>query len=295
MLGRATDRSVLFPLLGHSLVYLIHYFYFLRLRTRPFLCERNSVYSWMMDPDLIARAREAAAVMERENIETQDYNLNDDRALKAWLVKNIQPILQDYVGFTVGWPWAHIRYADATRHGKAWAFRYKQHPYGNFHFDQVCYSLPVIIYLDEVDEGCGPFTYVDGADKMPQNPVVRAYHQALYHDCKICCYEDAHLRAIGKLPSVFRGGDLIGSYTGPKPFESHRVVELTGSTGHTVLFEGFQLLHSGGHPKTGSRKALFVAFRFPRKKFGDFVARAAAMIWRRRVARALARISVAHD
>lgn len=55
--------------------------------------------------------------MERNNIETQDYDLRADRALKMWFVENVQPILEEYVGFRVGWPWAHIRYVNAARHG----------------------------------------------------------------------------------------------------------------------------------------------------------------------------------
>lgn len=295
MLQRAADRSVLMPLLGHALVYLVQDFFFLRLRTRPFLCQNDSVFSWQLDADLIAGARKVADEMERANVDTSNYDLKSDPDLKAWLAKNVQPVIQDYVGIKVGWPWAHIRYADAVRHGAGWKHRYRHHAYANFHFDQVEYSLPIITYLSKVEPGNGPFTYVHGSDKIPQNPVLRSYHKALYHNCGIMCHDDVHLRTIAGLPSVFRGGDLIGSYTGPKPFDSQRIVEVTGEPGKTVLFEGFQLLHTGGHPQTGMRKALFVAFRFPRKKLDDVVARAYEMVWRRRVARALARPSAIRD
>lgn len=283
MLGKVSDRTVLFPLLENSLMRLVTYFFFLRLRTRQSLCQDKSAYSWLIDRDLLSKACAAADVMQRDNIEVQDYSLNADRPLKAWMTENIQPIIREYVGFSIGWPWAHIRYADSAKHGKGWQFLYQQHPYGYFHLDEVCYSLPVIVYLDTVDETCGPFSYVEGTDKLPQHALLRAYHQALYHHCKILCHEENHRRMIASLPSVFRGGDLIGHYTGPAPFEGRRIVAVTGPAGKATLFEGFRLVHAGGHPTAGGRKALFIAFRFPRKKIGDLVARASRLLMRYRL------------
>ena len=115
---------------------------------------------------------------------------------------------------------------------------------------------------------------------MRQNPILRVFHQALYFHCKICCHEEKDLRAIARLPSVFRGGDLIGHYVDSASFESHRIVPVVGRVGTTVLFEGHQLLHAGGHPKKGIRKAFFVAFRFPRKKIADLIAQSVEKFWR---------------
>ncbi len=289
MLHRAKNHSLLLPLLEDALVRLVGYYHFLQSRTRPYLCERESVYSWQIEGPLLAKARNMAVQMERDNVAVQDYDLGTDPALKKWLVKNVQPILRNYVGSTVVWPWAHIRYADAEKHGHGWTHIYRQHRYAYFHLDEVCYSLPLIIYLNDVSEASGPFSYVDRTDKMPQNLVLRAYHQAVCHGCKIMPHAEADRRTLASLPSVFRGGDLVGSFVGPQPFASHKIVPFTGPAGTAVLFEGFQLLHAGGHPTCGSRKALFVAFRFPRKKLGDLIARTCGIVWRSRATRALVR------
>jgi len=289
MLRRTKGQPLVAHVLEDTLVRLITYYYFLRSRTRPYLCEHASVYSWQLDETLLASARDIAAQMEREDVEVRDYDLSTDPRLKEWVVKNVKPILRNYVGFTVCCPWAHIRYADAARLKEGIANIYRHHDYAYFHLDEVCYSLPLIVYLDDVSETSGPFSYVDGTDKIPQNLVLRAYHQAVCHGCKIMPLQEEDRRTLAGLPSVFRGGDLIGSFTGPQPFASHRVVQFTGRGGMAVLFEGFQLLHAGGHPVRGSRKALFVAFRFPQKRVGDGVARAARIIWRQRAARVLAK------
>jgi hypothetical protein len=110
---------------------------------------------------------------------------------------------------------------------------------------------------------------VDGSDKLPQNYVLRALHQAVGHHCKINPIKPAERALIGRLPGPLRGGDLVGAFTGPAPFEASNVRLATGQAGQVSLFEGFRLTHAGGHPKTKSRKALFVAFRYPTKRIDD--------------------------
>lgn len=245
MLSRAGDIPLMAPILRDVLIRLINYNGFLRLRTRDHLCQSASVHSWQFDEALIAKAKAAADEMERQNIEVQDYDLNKDPEMNRWLTDTIKPLLREYVGTTVISPWAHIRYVNAEKHGQGWAHIYRQHPYAYFHFDEVCYSLPLIIYLSDVGTASGPFSYVDKTDKMAQNLVLRAFHQALWHGCKVLCHTESDRKQIAKLPAVFRGGDLIGSLTGPTPFASHRVVPFTDRAGAAVLFEGFQLLHAG--------------------------------------------------
>lgn len=288
MAARASERTLITKMLNNALVRLVTYYFFLRLRTREHFNPSASVYSWVLERRLLIKARAAADAMQRDNIETCDYDLRSDRPLHAWLMENVRPIIQDYVGFHVDWPHAHIRYADAKRHGQGWTYHYRQHPYGYFHFDEICYSLPIIVYLDDVDAECGPFSYVEGSDKMQQNFILRALHQALWHHCGIHYHELAHKQAVAQLPAIFRGGDLLGAYAGPRPFEAQRIVQVVGPAGQTTLFEGFMLVHAGGHPKAGARKALFFAFRFPRKKVADLAARAAGFVARYRLRRALA-------
>src|SRR5262249_43286865 len=158
-----------------------------------------------------------------------------DGPLKDWVMKTIYPILRDYVGSAVVKPWAHIRYADASKHGADWVHIYRGHPFTYYHLDEFMYSMPLIIYLNDVEDTTGPFTYVEGSDKIKQNWVMRAFHQAVCHGLKIQTHNDAERKTIGTLPSVFRGGDLVGTFAGQEPFAQFNVVRVTGPAGTALL------------------------------------------------------------
>jgi hypothetical protein len=271
LLKKSLGPEIVRPVLINALGRLVTYHYFLTRRTRSNLNENiPSLRGWTVEPRMIEAAREQAARMEREGVAVEDVDLEKLPELKNWLMDTVRPVISGYVGIAAIKPWAQIRYADAATHGDGWQNYYKQHPYGYFHFDEFCYSIPTIIYLEDVDEECGPFSYVEGGDKMKQNYVLRAFHQAVGHDMAINPVLDEDRQAIGKFPDVFRGTDLVGTMTGPAPFENHEVKLATGKAGQVSMFEGFMLPHAGGHPKTKSRKALFVAFRYPGKRIGDW-------------------------
>jgi len=283
LLRRSRNKSVMRSLLKDALFRLVNYYIFVRRRTRPYLAEGGSAYTWQIESHLLAKAQAAAAQQERDNETARDYDLDRDPELQAWVMKNVHPIVQGYVGSPVIKPWAHIRYADADRHGADWAPIYRGHPFAYFHLDEMLYSIPLIIYLNDVEETTGAFSYVEGSDKIKQNWVLRAFHQAVCHGQRIQTHDESDRKKIGSLPSVFRGGDLVGSFTGPEPFSHFNVVRVTGPAGTALISDGFQLVHAGGHPKVGTRNALFIAFRYPLKRIGDVVGRAVAAYWEWRV------------
>lgn len=270
MLEKAQERELVRQILIDGLRRLAMSYRFLKRKTRSNLNEpRVSVRHWEVDVQMLKAARDEAAAMEQANIEAQDFDLDRVPEFKKWLADTIQPIISSYIGSAAIKPWAQIRYADAARHAIGWSSMYDRHEFGYFHFDEFCYSMPTIVYLDDVDEECGPFSYVDGSDKLPQNYVLRALHQAVGHHCRINPLKPAERTRIGRLPSALRGGDLVGSFAGPMPFEENNTKLATGDAGLVSLFEGFRLTHAGGHPKTKSRKALFVAYRYPIKRVDD--------------------------
>ena len=276
LLKKSKAPEIVRPVLINALGRLVTYHYFLTRRTRSNLNENiPSLRGWTVDPSMIQAIREQAARMGREKVSVEDVDLEKSKELKSWLMETVRPIISGYVGISTIKPWAQIRYADAATQSDGWQNYYKQHPYGYFHFDEFCYSIPTIIYLEDVDEECGPFSYVEGGDKMKQSYVLRAFHQAVGHDMAINPVLEKDRQVIGKLPDMFRGTDLVGTMTGPAPFENNKVKLATGKAGQVSMFEGFMLPHAGGHPKTKSRKALFIAFRYPGKKIGDWQARAA--------------------
>lgn len=283
MLRHADNYPLLRNLLKNALFRLVHYYVFIRHRTRPALAVKGSSYIWHLPPALIAKAQAAAAVQERDNATVRDYDLGGDPALKDWVMQNVHPIIQGYVGTKVVKPWAQIRYADAAKHGDGWSYIYKSHPFAYFHLDELLYSIPLIVYLTDVDATTGAFCYVEGTDKLSQNWVLRAFHQAVYHGSNVTCRTEDERKTIASLPGPFRGGDLVGTFTGPAPFEKAEIVRVTGPAGTALISDGFQLVHAGGHPQVGARKALFVAFRYPQKRIADLIARAIAEYWSWRV------------
>lgn len=282
MLKRTKSASILKPVLEDALVRLIVFLNYRRMRSRAHFAETDSVHVFNFDTKVLTHARAQTDKMEQLGIKNMEYDLSQSPEIKSWVRKTLQPMIEEYVGFKIVSPGAETRFADSKMHAEGWEDAYRHHDYGNYHLDQSCYAFPLIIYLDDVSEKDGPFTYVDRSDKYPQNYILRALHQALTFRSKIGGLNDSDFKLLGKLPSVFRGGDLVGAFTGPSPFERSKIVNFTGPAGKAVLFQGFHLVHSGGHPTGGRRRSLFVNFRYPRFKAVETAGKAAAMYWRHR-------------
>jgi hypothetical protein len=287
ILGRSGAQPLVHDILGEALARLTFYYAFLIRRRRAALATPDSSLRWVLDAGLLRHARRVADELERAGRRTSDYyTLADDPPLAAWVGHHVRPVIEDYVGSRAVAPHAHIRVVSTERFAHTWQHLYRQHAYGYFHWDELCYSIPLIVYLDDVGEADGPYSYVDGSDKWPQNLTVRAFMQAI--SCRLLPaaeIDDAHRRRVAALPRIFRGGERVGSHLDERAFAAAQVTRVTGVAGTAVLSDGFSLVHGGGHPSGGRRRALFIAHRYPRKRLLDVYAGVARRWWRLRVPR----------
>jgi hypothetical protein len=279
-------NPLVYEILCEALARLVFYYLFITRRGRISLAgEHSSIVTWILDQELLRYARILADELERTGKRTSDYySLKVDRPLSEWVRENVRPLIEAYVGSSAVAPHAHLRVVTTELYGHTWDHRYADHPFGDFHWDELCYSIPLIIYLDDVQMTDGPYSYVEGSDKLPQNLTVRAFTQAI--TCKLLpgeCIDDSHREAIAALPRIFRGGERVGSHLDRRVFENADVRYKAGVSGTAILADGFSLVHSGGHPSAGRRRALFVAHRYPRKKVLDGATQAARIWFRSRV------------
>jgi hypothetical protein len=283
--ARSNKDPLVYEILSEGLSRLIFYYLFMTRRKRDCLATESSSYTWNLDPALLARTRRLADDLEKAGRRTSDYYaLSTDRPLCEWVRRNVRPLIESYVGSSALAPHAHIRVVTTQMFGHTWQHLYEEHPFGYFHWDELCYSIPLIIYLDDVGSDDGPYSYVEGSDKCQQNLTIRAFTQAI--SCKLlpaARIDDAYRQVIARLPRIFRGGERVGSHLEERIFCDSVVKRMTGRAGTAILSDGFSLVHGGGHPSAGRRRALFVAHRYPRKKVLDGCASAARSWFRLRV------------
>jgi hypothetical protein len=291
ILARCGGQPLVYEILGEALARLVYYYLFLTKRGRSSLATEGSSCTWSVDPELLQAARRRADELERTGERTSEYYpLSTDPPLFEWVRRNVRPVIEGYVGSRAIAPHAHVRVVTTRRFAHTWEHLYREHAFGYFHWDEFCYSLPLIIYLDDVGIDDGPYSYIEASDKMPQNLTVRAFTQAI--TCKLLAaprLEEAHRETVARLPRIFRGGETVGLHLDQRVFDAATVRSMTGAAGTAILSDGFSLVHGGGHPSAGRRRALFVAHRFPRKRLLDACASASRRWWRLQVARPAAR------
>jgi hypothetical protein len=267
MVEQLPGEPLLPAILDHSFKRLITIYCYIRQRRRSrqeFLSRDSSVVTWQLERKLLAKAIDQADCMQQSGVTHQQFDVKSSPSLFGWLLGNYWPLVRRFSGMAaVPITDAHIRCISTDKDGRGYKDRFQFHRFGNHHFDQDVYSLPLIIYLSDVSENCGPFEYLSAADKYSHNFVLRAFHQSLNHDCKISSLEQSSFPTIARLPAVFRGGDVIGNLYLRSEFERAGPVTVTGGLGTTVMFDGFNVIHAGGFPAEGCRKSLFVNFRFP--------------------------------
>jgi hypothetical protein len=267
MIERLPGEPVLSTILDHAFRRLVTIYCYLRQRKQsqqPLLAGNTSVVRWQLDPSILSRAIDHADRMEKSCKTHEDFNLRSTPLLRRWIMDNYWPLVRKFCGsVAVPITYAHVRCMSADKDGGGYRERFRNHRFGNHHFDEDVYSLPLIIYLSEVSPDSGPFEYLSACDQYSQSFVRRAFHQALNHDCLVSSLDAANFPVIARLPSVFRGGDVIGNLYSHAHFENSGPVAVSGGIGTVVLFDGFNVIHAGGLPLQGSRKSLFVNFRFP--------------------------------
>jgi hypothetical protein len=282
ILGRSRWDPLVYDILAEAFSRLVAFYLFLIRRQRTSLAVGGSSVMWRIPPSLLGYARGLADEMEKNRKRVSSYYpLSNDKPLAAWVRENVRPVIESYVGSSAITPHAHIRVVSTDSYSRTWEYMYRDHPYGYYHWDELCYSIPLIVYLDDVTVWDGPYSYVEGSDKVPQNLTIRAFTQAI--SCKLLVtdnIDDSHKRKIAALPRIFRGGEMVGSHVDPALFSEQVVRRVTGIAGTATLSDGFSLVHGGGHPSAGRRRALFIAHRYPRKRLLDVGVAISRKWWR---------------
>jgi hypothetical protein len=267
MVARLPGDAVLAAILEHAFRRLVTIYCYLRQRRQSqqaFLEGSSSVVRWKIEQTVLAKAIEQADRMQQSGVTHQKFDLKSSPKLLGWIFGNYWPLVRKFCGpAALPIPNAHVRCLSHDKDGGGYRDRFRHHPFGNHHFDEDVYSLPLIIYLSDVSQDCGPFEYLSASDQYSHNFVLRAFHQALNHDCGISSLDEKSFPVFARLPAVFRGGDVIGNLYPQTRFEDARPVSVNGEIGTAVLFDGFNTVHAGGFPSAGYRKSLFVNFRFP--------------------------------
>jgi hypothetical protein len=125
------------------------------------------------------------------------------------------------------------------------------------HIDQKK-GITSIVYLSNVNERNGCFSYLEGSELIPQSPTIRAMHEAIQFDLGINTKEKAYAAGIPL--------NLFGTTQCWQNLPKHKrdlarafLVKHLGPCGTSITFAGNMLVHSGGYPIAGERYALFIA------------------------------------
>jgi hypothetical protein len=267
MVEQLPSEPILPSILDHAFRRLITIYCYLRQRKRSqqaLLAGDSSVVRWKIEQAALAKAIDQADRMQQSGVTYQRFDLKSSPGLLLWIFRNYWPLVSKFCGtVALPIPCANIRCMSYEKDGGGYRDRFRYHRFGNHHRDEDVYSLPLIIYLSEVSQSCGQFEYLSTSDKYSNNFVLRAFHQALNHDCRISSLDETSFPAIARLPSVFRGGDVIGNLYPKTELEKAGPVVVNGGIGTAVMFDGYNVIHAGGLPSEGCRKSLFVNFRFP--------------------------------
>jgi hypothetical protein len=126
------------------------------------------------------------------------------------------------------------------------------------HLDQKK-GITTIVYLTDVSETSGCFSYLDGSHLIPQSPILRALQEVICFDLGLRHRVDV---LKGGLPACFCGSSF--TVWEPMPAEKRQIARQyltkhTGPAGTSITFVGNMLVHSGGFPIQGERVALFIA------------------------------------
>jgi hypothetical protein len=119
-------------------------------------------------------------------------------------------------------------------------------------------GITSIVYLTDVNEKSGCFSYLEGSHQLKQSLTIRTFHETLDNDLGINSPEQARQHGIP--------AELAGTLEYAKNFPSEKlkiaeqyVVKVVGPAGTAVSFTGNTLIHGGGWPIAGERVAVFIS------------------------------------
>jgi hypothetical protein len=115
-------------------------------------------------------------------------------------------------------------------------------------------GISTIVYLSDVSEDNGAFSYIRGSHLIPRSLVLTAIHQCVEFDLGFKTPEQ-----LASLPLEFRGSVGIGNFLDHDKLEAVKRCRqaLEGPAGTYVTFNGQYVLHRGGKPLSGTRVAAF--------------------------------------
>jgi hypothetical protein len=124
------------------------------------------------------------------------------------------------------------------------------------HFDEKK-GVTSIVYLTDVDEQSGCFSYLEGSNRIRQSVSIRALHETMMHDMNVKTIDDARKYGItdGLAGTIAYGENLPPA---KKEVALRYIHKLVGPAGTAISFAGNILVHGGGWPLKGERIAMFI-------------------------------------
>jgi hypothetical protein len=128
-------------------------------------------------------------------------------------------------------------------------------PLSEYHNDELK-GITCIVYLSNVARDNGAFSFIEGSEKIPRSPLLTAIHQTVCFDMGMSDW-----RYMETLPLEFRSTPLIGNFLEDEKAKIclQNEIVLEGVAGRGIIFNGQKLIHRGGKPVEGSRRAAFFA------------------------------------
>ena len=120
-----------------------------------------------------------------------------------------------------------------------------------------------MIYLEDVDEDTGPFSYVEGSNRWVHDPIQNLFGRAI--STGSYCDDPIKRKGIFRLPSKLRVSHNFGRIVEDGTEMSDALLDaetkITGEAGTAVLFDPGAGIHRGGICNTGTRVALQVLMK----------------------------------
>jgi ectoine hydroxylase-related dioxygenase (phytanoyl-CoA dioxygenase family) len=132
----------------------------------------------------------------------------------------------------------------------------------DLHFDSFAGTAKCILYLDDVDEGQGPFSYVPGSHRWECAllPRVAAEASSYANDFTTPLKREA----FAKLPPAIRhdaqlGYHIMDEHPLSKQLLEQEELQTSSRAGHLIVFDPSGL-HRGGQCRTGNRICVALVF-----------------------------------
>lgn len=209
------------------------------------LVERNTV------PKKIINELETYIKIDKSKVKDEIFRQDNiipikNSDLDRWIKKNFLSKARKYLRGVVGYK-VHARFANNQGNLKL-SSRFK-YSYSNLHWDFALNSMPLVIYLNDVDKGDGEFKILKSSIKYNQNLYLSFYDFFL---------SDKN----GINNSIM--SNRAGSHMNKK---DKKVIEedikfFSGKKGTSILFSGRYILHCGGYPEVNrNRLSVFLSHK----------------------------------